>query len=513
MTSIFHGAQDFQIDEQNIVAVVGDVTNHIYSSSAERAINDLASRIAAGAIHDSAERCDAPKCHPETRTAVQDDLYSSIVDGDGETERPMKIKWVTGPAGSGKTAIMGSLAERCQTGAVLTATFFFASWSASTARRRKTAFVTTIAHQLAQHRGDLENAISNAIEKNPGVFEKNLLVQMETLVLAPLREVQANAQARKSKGPGLRGAIIIDGLDECEAEQYHDTTTSRLKYRPTLPRTDDQDQLEILQALQTASSDRSFPFRILIASRPERVFREFFDPGNNTAPFATKLDLHEDYNADDDIALFLEAQFNRIRRRYNLPASWPPPGTIRILVENASGQFVYASTIIRFLDTGHQEPPKALLEAILKMGLKSTTTNPLKQLDGLYSHILESSPNTPLSVRWIRIIDMLESRDFSSFASDINLLLQTDPESSEAEHLLGNLHSLIRIPPPSDQVTTEYRFYHKSLLDFLKDPNRCGGLYVERTEIYVLIWSGFIRACTSESGSASLCGINLMLSY
>lgn len=96
------------------------------------------------------------------------------------------IKWVTVPAGCGKTAIMGSLAGRCVANGVLGATFFFASWSASMGRRRKTAFITTIAHQLAEHRDDLKDAVSNAIEKNPSIFEKNLHVQMEILVLVPL---------------------------------------------------------------------------------------------------------------------------------------------------------------------------------------------------------------------------------------------------------------------------------------------------------------------------------------
>jgi hypothetical protein len=448
-----------------------------------------------GAIHDSDERCDAPKCQPETRVAVQDDLYDWILDGDGasESEHPKKIKWVTGPAGCGKTAIMGSLAGRCAANGVLGATFFFASWSASMGRRRKTAFVTTIASQLAEHREDLKDTISYAIEKNPSVFKKNLYIQMDILVLAPLREV-----ALQSDRPQLRGAIIIDGVDECEAEQYHDGSRAH----PPPARTNEKDQLEILQVLQAASSDPSFPFRILIASRPERVFRTFFDPQNTPTPFAHKLDLHEDYDADADITLFFKVQFNHLRRRYNFPPSWPPPGTIQTLVENASGQFIYAATVIRILETAHRDPPEALLKAILATGATlKMTSNPLEQLDALYMHILESSPDPPLSVHWIRSISFLNQFVKQSYASNIHLLLQTEPESNEAEHLLGNLHSLIRIPPPSDQAMTKYDFYHKSLFDFLEDPARCVNqqkLSVEVNEIQVFMWDRFVQACMSE---------------
>jgi hypothetical protein len=278
----------------------------------------------------------------------------------------------------------------------------------------------------------------------------------------------------------------------------------RVKGKPSSRTKNEQDQLEILQVLQAASSDPSFPFRILIASRPERVFRTFFDPPNIPTPFARKLDLHEDYDANTDITLFFEVQFNHLRRRYNFPPSWPLPGTIETLVENASGQFIYAATVIRLLETAHRDPPEALLKAILATGATlKMTSNPLEQLDALYSHILESSPDPLLSVRWIRsIIDLNVNVDYHPLSAfNVNMLLQTDPESNEAEHLLGNLHSLIRIPPPSDQATTKYDFYHKSLFDFLGDPARCGNqqeLYVENNEIEVFTWDRFVQACMSE---------------
>ncbi|KAJ2917375.1 hypothetical protein MD484_g3090, partial [Candolleomyces efflorescens] len=460
---IFSNSQGLQADKVKIVT-------NIWSPAGVGPLKELESRIATAAIHDSAERCDAPKCQPETRVAVQDDLYDWLLNGDGalESEQPRKVKWATGPAGCGKTAIMGSLAGRCATNGVLGATFFFASWSATPGRRRKGAFVTTIAHQLALYRDDLKDAIAYAIERNPTVFDKNLHVQMEILVSAPLREVAAQEDR-----PRLRqGAIIIDGVDECDAEQYHDQSNAS----SFLARTKEQDQLEILEVLQAASSDPSFPFRILIASRPERVFRNFFDPENTPTPFADKLDLHEQYNADADITLFFEVQFNRLRRRYNFTSLM------------ASPRYDWD------LETPHKETPKALLDAILETGAtRRKSSNPLEQLDALYARILESSPDPELSVRWIRSINALSW----SSASNLDLLLQTDPENNEAEHVLGNLHSLIRIPPPSDQAGTKYGFYHKSLFDF---PRRCGRvnhqkLFVEWDEIQTFMWDRFVQAC------------------
>jgi hypothetical protein len=149
-------------------------------------------------------------------------LYDWVINGHGASDHPRNVKWVTGPAGCGKTAIMGLLADRCAANGALGATFLFASWSASIGRRQKTAFVTTIAHQLAQLREGVKAAISNAIEKNPGVFEKNLHAQMEILILTPLREV-----VHQPNGPRLRGAIIIDGVDEIPQASTHGASKNK----------------------------------------------------------------------------------------------------------------------------------------------------------------------------------------------------------------------------------------------------------------------------------------------
>ncbi|KAJ2921266.1 hypothetical protein H1R20_g15826, partial [Candolleomyces eurysporus] len=87
MASSFNNAHNFRIDNLN---------NVVNMNPSADPLSKLEARVATGAIHDSAERCDAPKCYPETRVAVQANLYRWIVDGDGEVEQPKKIKWVTG---------------------------------------------------------------------------------------------------------------------------------------------------------------------------------------------------------------------------------------------------------------------------------------------------------------------------------------------------------------------------------------------------------------------------------
>ncbi|RXW11482.1 hypothetical protein EST38_g14373 [Candolleomyces aberdarensis] len=488
MTSNFQGAHDFNVNKLKI-----DVTN--VSSSAFDPLRELKSRIAAGAIHDFAEQCDAPRCHPETRVAVQDDLYSWIVHGNEESEEPKKIKWITGPAGTGKTAIMGSLADHCKAHRLLPASFFFASWSASIGRRRKTAFIATIVHQLAEHQRHLKDAISNAVAKNPIVFEKNLDVQMEKLILAPLRKV-----SRLPNAPGLRGVIMIDGMDKCEAEQYHDSepTGSGLRPKLTQARTKEKDQLEILEVSRKAALDPAFPFVILITSRPEQVFREFFDPERSSTPFAPKLDLNEDYDAGMQITSnsnpfrFLDALYSHI-----LESSLNPLLSIRWI--NAINHFNFNEDhTLRWLSTR----------------ITQSDSDELVEMANTHSTSPKNSPNTEWSPNWhtpepynhgsheASDLDIQKEADvldpnasnvypdqsdsigmevLSLTSFHLNLLLQKN--DGKSEHLLGNLHSLVHIPSPGNVGRgARYGFYQKSLFDFLKDPEHCGSLHVTQDE-------------------------------
>ncbi|KAJ2929275.1 hypothetical protein H1R20_g7810, partial [Candolleomyces eurysporus] len=403
MSSFFTDARDVSVNELKVINV---------SPSVGDPLSDLASHIAPGALHDSAERCDAPKCHPETRVAVQDEIYSWIVHRDPDPAQKVKIQWVTGPAGTGKSAIMGSVAETCK----------------QEDRRRKTAFIPTLAYQLAEHLPALKDPVAQAIRDKPLLFTKNLRVQMEALILTPLRQVTV-----ESKVPGV---VLIDGVDECEAEQFFDSHVSPVSPRAgeSIERTKDQDQLEILEVLREAALDPAFPFRIVIASRPERVFREFFNIESHKSSFAPPLVLDEKYNPNADIILFLQAKFSEIRRRYNLSPSWPSQEILAILLDQASGQFIYPATVIRYIATSRHGSPQTLLDQVLKVK-PSSGTNPFSHLDAFYTHILQSAPDPILAVKWLWTIrgrtPLLSGGYYEITTEDpvafiVNRLLQTD---------------------------------------------------------------------------------------
>ncbi|RXW17199.1 hypothetical protein EST38_g8653 [Candolleomyces aberdarensis] len=324
MSSHFENARNVNIEGITNISANNYNLNHYSERSSETSIDKLREHIAAGALHNSAERYDAPKCHPETRVAVQDEVVSWISDGDSD-DVPKEIMWVTGPAGSGKTAIMGSVGDTCQGKGILGATHFFSSFSGPANRRSKQYFVPTLAYQFVQHKAMSQVAaqILSAVEDNPAIFEQNLEVQLDQLILEPLRACRDRPPL-----PEWPKVILIDGLDECEADQYHDTARSDVS-----PRSKEDDHTEILSVLKKAASDPDFPFRIVVASRPEHAIKHFFT--DVAKSLIRELFLDAKYNPDADMELFLESKFASIRRQCQLPSSWP--ATVGRFMEGSSG--------------------------------------------------------------------------------------------------------------------------------------------------------------------------------
>ncbi|KAJ2927466.1 hypothetical protein H1R20_g9630, partial [Candolleomyces eurysporus] len=470
MSSYFENAKGVNIE--GITNISAKHYHHYGERPPKSSIEKLREHIAAGALHNSDERCDAPKCHPETRVAVQDEVVGWVCNGDSDDE-PKEIMWLTGPAGSGKTAIMGSVADTCQEKGILGGTHFFSSFSGSAKRRLKRFLVPTLAYQLVQHKAmtQVADQILSAVEHNPAVFDQKLEVQLDQLVLEPLRACQEGRGAWPK-------VIIIDGLDECEAVQYHDEAQSNAPRRSK-----EDDQIEILSVLMKAASDPDFPFRIVIASRPEHAIKRFFTDVANS--LTRELFLDAKYNPDADMALFLESKFANIRRESHRPSSWPSEDIRQTLIANASGQFIYVATVGRFMEVSGGDPEELLKQVLRLPGFKDST-NALAPLDALYTHILKSSQDPPLSILWLNLIfreKYLDQPDpyyggeiQSPAATSVRLYLESYP--GQASYTFRYLNSLVSIPS-MEHNHLPYCLYHKSLVDFLEERSRSGTLYME----------------------------------
>ena len=68
-----------------------------------------------------------------------------------------------------------------------------------------------------------------------------------------------------------------------------------------------------------------------------------------------------------------------------------------MLVCQSSGQFIYAATVVRFLESNRHQPTAGLK---MVLGISpSGNANPCAELDPLYNHILSSVDNMQLASR------------------------------------------------------------------------------------------------------------------
>ncbi|RXW18902.1 hypothetical protein EST38_g6952 [Candolleomyces aberdarensis] len=124
-------------------------------------------------MHDSDERFPPPLYHPGTREAV---IYR-ILDWYGYQAGPGKpIMWVHAPAGYGKTAVAGTIADKLEDKLKelnfnpIGATFFF--WRTSAERNSPARFVVTVANQLCMSIPELAPYIEGAVKRNPMISQR-----------------------------------------------------------------------------------------------------------------------------------------------------------------------------------------------------------------------------------------------------------------------------------------------------------------------------------------------------
>ncbi|KAJ7840013.1 hypothetical protein B0H13DRAFT_1484464, partial [Mycena leptocephala] len=317
-------------------------------------INLLHRSVALEALYDSADSFPQPRCHPETRIKMLDDLYDwAISDDTGDS-----IRWLYGPAGAGKSAIMQSLCRRLLHDTDRVAASFFFKRGHPTRGNAKVLF-STLAYQFAFRNRHWKSAISRSVEEDSTVVGRHMDVQLHKLIIGSSQWIVDTAP--------LSPVLLIDGLDECENESA---------------------QVEILRLLRNTVRDHPRQFRILIASRPEPHIREMFeDPSFSRLYQATNV-----RQAFEDVRRYLCDELSRIHREHrgtmgSIPTPWPSPDVLAKLVEKSSGYFIYVSTVVKFIDDKHFRPTEQL-DLIQNLAPSDSEESPLDTLDQLYTQIL-----------------------------------------------------------------------------------------------------------------------------
>jgi hypothetical protein len=368
---------------------------------------------------------------------IRERLIATIVrwiDGDIGHHHP--ICWLSGPAGSGKSAVSQTVAEFCDASHRLAASFFFFRGAGD--RSRIVGLIPTLTYQLSISVPATKPIIQYMLHMDPLIVRQALRYQFQKLVIEPILMV---TDTNVTTTPIV---IFVDALDECDDKCL---------------------MAEFIEIIVDAyGRNHRLPFRVFFTSRVEEHLRKKLE-----APAARSMIYHltlQDFDAVDDIRKFFRHRFATIyeenhRLMRDVPWPWPSDTDLEALVEKASGSFIFAFTLIEFIDDGADLPHQRLPIALAAHA----------GLDPLYTEVLSTAPRGEVLKRIIGTILLLHV-DLS--ITSLGHLLQLST-AHVLQTLLG-VQSILMIPGDDDEPV---RLFHTSLRDFLTSEPRSGGFFID----------------------------------
>ncbi|KZP23149.1 hypothetical protein FIBSPDRAFT_1043092 [Athelia psychrophila] len=254
-------------------------------------------------------------CLDGTRTRILQRLICDLTALAPETN----VLWLHGVAGSGKSTISTTIAERLhacgQRGAFL---FFDRN---TPAQSGPNGVIRTIACQLALSNAFLRDAICDAIEQDVQIATRTLDAQFKALLLGPLHSCSS-----KMTRPVV---IVLDAFDQCgDAESRRALVYLLITNLPLLPH----------------------HFRFFITCRPELDFKNAF--GSHPAIKSVTLSAAE-WSSNADVMRYIQYELNRLYEERGvsdeLPLGWPGIERIEQFGSRAADSFIWAATAIRYL--------------------------------------------------------------------------------------------------------------------------------------------------------------------
>ncbi|KAJ5382563.1 hypothetical protein N7517_000474 [Penicillium concentricum] len=401
------------------------VDQMISTNSIHQKIDLSKLQTAKGATHDSYDNQ-----HSECLHGTRIDLLQEI-DAWAKSPHGKCIFWLNGMAGTGKSTISRTVANRLKQQQLLGASFFFKRGEEDRGPAKK--LFPTLTEQLVLGIPQMLPQVQKAIDEDPDISQKVLREQFEKLLLNPLLQIEPQQGT-------ISRVIVIDALDECDLE----------------------DDIEIiLRLLPQVQKSTSVQLRLLLTSRPELPIKLGF---NKITDDHQDLVLHEMAKPviEHDISLYFEDQLLRLKQRSSFPPDWPGKEATRELVDRAVPLFIAAVTLCRFISDPNWDPRKRLA-AILKdestyvSKMHSTYIPVLNQL--LTGQDKTESQQLLNDFKEIVGVIIILATPLS-----INSLSQlVGRESDDVKRRLNQLHSVLTVPNNSDEPV---RLLHLSFRDF-----------------------------------------------
>jgi len=349
------------------------------------------------------------------------------------------VFWLNGLAGTGKSAIAQTIAERMFGQGLLGASFFCSRGVEDRSNLR--LIFPTLAFQLAQKYTSFRSSLIPLLQSNPDIIHESLHEQMQKFLINPLQSADIST------------VIVIDALDECR---------------------DENPESAILLVLGQSVSE--IPgVKFFITSRPEtHIMTGFRGPLLKNATNTFILHNVEPHTINNDIHSFFKHELPKLSP---WPQGWPTVAHLDFLCQRAAGFFVYAVATVNFLKHGFRGPSNRL--SIIMGSPESTIREgkaPLKtydSLDSLYTSILHAAfprnkndADDEAMIRSVLSAVVLTTNPLSPSAITTLMCF----ELHEVVALLKLIQSLLVLHDDGDHPVLPF---HKSFPDFITDPTRC----------------------------------------
>ncbi|KAF9790924.1 hypothetical protein BJ322DRAFT_1208238 [Thelephora terrestris] len=374
-------------------------------------------------------------CLRGTRRALLDEIEIWTRDFDKPS-----VYWLNGLAGTGKSTIAQTIAERLSADGRLGASFFC---SRDFEDRSDLHFIfPTLAAQLAQKHSNSRSEFVPLVKSDREIVRESLCDQMYKLIVLPLAKFTIST------------VIVIDALDECK---------------------DDEPASAILSVLGRFMSQIP-KVKFFLTGRPEPRIREGFSLPR-LAEATNVFFLHEVKPSEvkKDIRALFQHEFSELAHRRRGLDDWPSEVQLNLLCERAAGLFVYAMATIRVICDQNADPRTQLNDLLQSPGSSvlegKTKFSAQKTLDSLYLSVLQKAfgddyPERDPKIRSILGAVVLAANPLSP--STIATLLGLTTEGVFLPLL--SAHSLLIL---QDNSSCPVRPFHKSFPDFIIDPGRC----------------------------------------
>lgn len=349
-----------------------------------------------------------------------------------------KIIWVYGHAGSGKSALLNSVARNLEKAYI---PFSFFTCKRDDVKRSDVRHILpTICYSFTRLYDDYHGNISNITKQQEGlsITTGDVSTQMELLFgESPSYEVVSPKRANR---PRVH-VVLIDALDECN---------------------DIRARSALAKHLRDLANGVSW-IKVIITSRP---VPDIVDTIKRSCSTTSSININgEEWNTSADIRLFIEAQSAQLELGLS-------PSQIDRFQEKASGLFIWCTTVFRYIEESKESRSRTVAD-VLQDHSPDAKDNPHAPLYFLYQHVLDSavsrSRDKELMETILGVIFVASTRKPLSTTAITDLLYHNERSEVLSEkrewvtNIIKSLFAIMYVEEGTDVVRT----CHLSVLDFI----------------------------------------------